>query len=404
MVAWGTNVSTPLILRYQDRLGLSDSGAVAIFSVYVGGILLALLVAGRMSDRWGRRPIVIPFTLLSGVGSLLMIVGRDELWWLFAGRFLLGLVSGATISVGTAWLNELAARRGDEHLDERLRLAGVVTLLLYLGFGFGPVFSALWDRWLPAPLVWPFVIHAAACAVAAVGLLPVAETKAQDATVSLRPRVGVPAAARREFFGTLAPAAIWVFGFPSVSFALFPVVLRDVIGGSDVLVAGVTGSLTATAVLLARPIVVRAGTARRSLVAGCTLGVAGYVVGTAAYVTDAWWIVPLAAVMLGAASGVLMSSGLAITEDLADDDNRGTLSATFYLVAYSGMLMPLVLTGVGALTSTTTALVGVTLTAAAATAWVRHSTRRTTADPVITSTGRGRRLPRRSRPWRSGCG
>ena len=32
VVAWGTNVSTPLILLYQDRLDLSDSAAVAVAS------------------------------------------------------------------------------------------------------------------------------------------------------------------------------------------------------------------------------------------------------------------------------------------------------------------------------------------------------------------------------------
>ncbi len=376
-VAWGTNISTPLILRYQDRLGLTDSGAVAIFSVYVGGILLALLGAGRMSDRWGRRPIVIPFTLLSGVGSLIMVVGRDELWLLFAGRFLLGLVSGATLSVGTAWLNEVTAREAPSDSDARLRLAGLVTLLLYLGFGFGPITSSLWDRWLPDALVWPYVIHAVACTLAALGLVGLAETKSADPSVSLRPHIGVPADARRTFFGTLTPSAIWVFGFPSVSFALFPVILRDVIGGSDVLVAGVTGSVTALAVLAARPVIVRSGTAWRALGVGGTIGVVGYVIGTTAFLTDAWWIVPAAAVLLGAASGVLMSAGLAITEEIADDDNRGTLSSTFYLVAYSGMLMPLVLTGVGALTSTGAALVGVTIVAALANAWVWHTTRTT---------------------------
>jgi len=371
VVAWGTNISTPLILRYQDRQDLSDSAAVAIFSFYVGGILLALLFAGRLADRFGRRPIVLPFTLLSGVGSLLMIAGRDELTVLLLGRFLLGLVSGATISVGTAWMNELVVVSDSDRADDpasaaaaRLRLAGFVTLLLYLGFGFGPITAALWDRWLPDPLVWPYVVHAVACASAALLVWVVPETKRRDPSVSLRPGIGVPPAARRAFFSRLAPASVWVFGFPSVSFALFPVILRDAIGGSDVLVAGVTGSLTALAALAARPIVSRAADANRALGIGMVIGVGGYVIGVIAFTTGAWWLAPVSAVALGAASGVLMNAGLAITEGLADDEQRGTLSATYYLLAYSGMTMPLILTGVSALTTTTTALVGVTVVAA----------------------------------------
>lgn len=369
-VAWGTNISTPLILRYQDRQDLSDSAAVAIFSVYVGGILLALLFAGRLSDRFGRRPIVLPFTLLSGVGSLLMIAGRDEFAYLLAGRFLLGLVSGATISVGTAWMNELVTPSESDQANDattasadRLRLAGVVTLLLYLGFGFGPITSALSDRWLPHPLVSPYFVHAAACAISAAVVWPAPETKSCDPDVALRPSIGVPAGARREFLSRLAPSSVWVFGFPSVSFALFPVILRDAIGGSDVLVAGVSGSVTAVAALAARPIVRRSATANQALLIGMVIGVGGYVVGVVAFTTGAWWLVPGAAVALGAASGVLLNAGLAITEGLADDEQRGTLSATYYLLAYSGMAMPLLLTGVSSLTTTTTALVSVTIVA-----------------------------------------
>ena len=205
---------------------------------------------------------------------------------------------------------------------------------------------------------------AAACATAALLVWPTPETKRRDPNVSLTPSIGVPPAARRAFFARLAPASVWVFGFPSVSFALFPVILRDAIGGYDVLVAGVIGSVTALAALAARPIVSRAADANRALVVGMAIGVAGYVIGVVAFTSGAWWLAPVAAVALGAASGVLMNAGLAITEGLADDEQRGTLSATYYLLAYSGMTMPLILTGISALTTTTTALIGVTVVAA----------------------------------------
>ena len=392
-VAWGTNVSTPLILRYQDRLDLSNSGAVAIFTVYVLGILLALLFAGRLSDRLGRRPLVLPCTALSAIGSLVMLAGRDSLTLLFAGRFLLGAVSGATLSVGTAWINELrttgapvAAPSDDAAADARattaarLRLATITTVILYVGFGFGPITSALYERVGPAPLVVPYVVHALACVVAAVAMFRVPETKRADPTVSMRPRLGIPPAARPEFLRVLAPASVWVFGFPSVSFALFPVILRDAVGaGNDVLVAGANGSLTAVVVLLARPIIRAIDDARRAIPVALAMGASGYVLGTTAFATGWWWLAPLAAVALGSASGVLMSSGLAITEEIADESNRGSLSSTFYLAAYSGMSMPLVITGLSNLSSTTVALAVVTCLSIAAAVFVlvgvRHGDR-----------------------------
>ena len=364
VVAWGTNVSTPLILRYQDRLGLSDLGAVGIFTVYVGGILLSLLFAGRLSDRFGRRPIVLPFAVASGLASLVLIVGRTSLLWLFAGRFLLGLVSGAVLSVGTAWLTELSTAQpsGPQHA----RLAAKLTTLIYLGFGFGPITSAIYDRFGPHPLIIPYLIHIGATFLVLVGLVRLSETKPADPTVSLRPQLGLPAAHRRDFLTTLVPAAVWVFGFPSVSFALFPLILRDAVGGTnDVLVAGVTGSITAFAVLLSGRVTRRAGSPRRALTYAMWVGITGYILGTVGFITDLWQLIPIAAICLGSASGTLLNAGLAITESIADETNRGALNATYYLSAYLGMAMPVVITFLARATNLRVALTVVTVVAIA---------------------------------------
>ncbi len=343
VVAWGTNVSTPLILRYQDRLNLSDLGAVGIFTIYVGGILFSLLFAGRLSDRFGRRPLVLPFTAASGIASIILIYGRNSLLPLFVGRLLLGAVSGAVLSVGTAWLTELSSTPLDER--GRVSLATLTTLVIYIGFGVGPISSAVYDKFGPSPLVVPFLVHAAATAAVLVAMWWLPETKAPEPGLSLRPQLGVPAHARSDFLTTVAPAAVWVFGFPSTAFALFPVILRDAVGGdNDVLVAGVTGSITALSVMLSRPLIQRAGSPRTALRLALWVGVGGYVLGTFAFVTDIWQIIPLAAVALGTASGTLLTAGLAITEAIADDSNRGALNATFYLGTYTGMTMPVVIT------------------------------------------------------------
>jgi len=78
VVAYGTNVSTPFLVLYKDRLELSASQTMAIFVVYVVGILASLVLGGVLSDRFGRRPIVLPMMALSGIASVGMIFGRDE--------------------------------------------------------------------------------------------------------------------------------------------------------------------------------------------------------------------------------------------------------------------------------------------------------------------------------------
>ena len=112
LVSWGTNVSTPFLIRYQERLDLGDSATMLIFTVYVVGIIGTLPVAGPVSDRFGRRAVVIPFTMLSAVSSLVLVLGRDDFAFLLLGRFLLGVVSGAVLGVSAAWLQELLGPTG----------------------------------------------------------------------------------------------------------------------------------------------------------------------------------------------------------------------------------------------------------------------------------------------------
>ena len=78
LVGYGTNVSTPLLVLYQERLDLSDSATMAIFTVYVLGIIGTVVLAGPVSDRYGRRMTCIPFIALSAISSLILILGRNS--------------------------------------------------------------------------------------------------------------------------------------------------------------------------------------------------------------------------------------------------------------------------------------------------------------------------------------
>ena len=369
VVAYGTNVSTPFLVEYRRRLDLTESATVAIFVFYVVGIITALLLAGPLSDRFGRRPVVLPMTALSGVASLVMIAGRDEFIWLLFGRFLLGVVSGAVLGVGTAWLLELYGP-GEEH-----RAAVRTTLVTFAGFGIGPVISALMFWLFPSPLVLAFVVHAAATFVVIVVMLRVPETHRANAGQRIRVSLGVPAAARQAFLVVIVPAAIWVFGFPSAGFALFPVLVSDSISASDVGVAAAAGALTAWSGIMARPLVGRIGP-RAALPSGMAVGTAGYVVGTVAFAADLWPLVLIAAPLLGAAAGTITVACLSLIGVMADDARRGSLTSSFYLLAYPGMAMPLLITTLANLSSTSGTLIGVSVVAACCTVLVFVASRR----------------------------
>jgi MFS family permease len=106
-VAYGTNVSTPLLLLYQDRIGLTTWTVTALFAAYPLGLIPALLLGGPASDLRGRKRTTLPFVVLSALASLAMLLGADTLWLLYLGRVLLGVVSGVVFAGMSAWIQEL---------------------------------------------------------------------------------------------------------------------------------------------------------------------------------------------------------------------------------------------------------------------------------------------------------
>ncbi len=355
-VAYGTNVSTPFLVIYQQRMDLSPSQTMAIFVVYIAGIFLTLFIAGPLSDRYGRRAIMVPFVLLSALSSLILILGRDRFWLLLSGRALLGMVSGCVLGVGAAWIQELLGKGNEQ------RAAVLLTMVTYVGFGFGPITSALLAETLPSPLVTPFVVHIVFTLVLLPWLVRARETvKGVEPLAPIRLSFGVPASQRRAFLMTIVPPALWVFAFASTSFALFPVLLGETIGesglsASKVIVAGVAGTLTALSGVLARPLVNRVGS-KRALPIGVGLGAVGYLLGSGAYFLGAWLLLLPAAVILGTSSGTLTAGCLTRLGEMSDDETRGACVSTFYLLAYPGMAVPLVITALASQVGIDAALV-----------------------------------------------
>lgn len=357
VAAYGTNVSTPFLVLYRDRLDLGTSATQAIFVVYVAGILSTLLIIGPISDRVGRRAIVVPFVVLSGLASLVLVLGRNEYLFLLLGRFLLGVVSGAVLSTGAAWLQEVMGPGNEQ------RAAILTTVVTYSGFGIGPLSSALMAETLPGPLVLPFLVHVGITALVVPIVARVPDIVTARTRRPLRIELGAPRRDARTFYLVVVPAAVWVFAFPSTAFALLPVLLSEAITTSDVVVAGVVGTLTAAAGIFARPLVNRFG-APPMLPFGVLAGGSGYALGLIAFVTDVWPLVLPAAVLLGLASGAITTGCLTMLGSMADDDNRGAVTSTFYLLAYPGMAMPLILSAIASVSSFTAAL---SIVAAAAT-------------------------------------
>lgn len=368
-VSFGTNVSTPLLLLYQQELSLSAWTVTAIFAIYPLGLAPALLIAGPASDALGRRRIMLPGLLLSAAASAVFIAGAQSLALLFLARLLLGATSGLVFVVASAWMQELA----DPH--DPMWPSRFTGLVLYAGFGLGPLVAGAIGEWGPAPLVLPYLVHLALLSVGLVALRRVPETVLPDRTRPIRPHLGIPGAARHEFLAIVAPTALGVFGFAGLAFGLFPVLLRPAMESIAVFVAGVVAALVAVAIVGAQAITARIGPYRSAPV-GFGLGTVGCGVGAVAVLTGWWPALFPSAVLIGLASGCSVTAGLRFVDVLTDPGTRGAMTGSFYAVAYGGMTTPVIVASIAGPAGFGVVLVGVTAVAAAGTVWLARAVRR----------------------------
>ncbi len=103
-VAWGGNEFTPLLVMYREVGHFSAVTVDALLAAYVLGIVPALLLGGPLSDRYGRRPLLLPAAPVGLVGSLVLAVGAQSAALLAVGRVLCGVALGLVMAVGTTWV------------------------------------------------------------------------------------------------------------------------------------------------------------------------------------------------------------------------------------------------------------------------------------------------------------
>lgn len=341
VVAFGTNVPTPLLLVYRELLGLTSNELTGAFAVYAAGLVPALLLAGPASDRFGRRPIVIPFVVLCALTSLLFLGAGSSVLLLFVCRFLQGAVSGVVFSVGTAWLGELIGEPG--------RAARITSAALGLGWALGPLMSGLLAQWLPLPTVLPYLVHVALM-VGGLALLPGVPETLTERRAGPWLNLGVPTAARMPFALVVLPVAVGVFTFPSTAVTVLPLLLTPSMPQVAVAITGVVAGLTLLTGVLAQPLGRRLGAVAAGPT-GLAVGAAGFGLSLIAVGIDApalkiALLVPVA-VLLGVAYGLCLAAGLTMVGELAAPEARGALTGTFYCCAYLGFGVPLLLSVTG---------------------------------------------------------
>ncbi len=135
----GFSIILPLLPYYAETFGANSFVTGLLVASYAAAQLIGAPILGRLSDRFGRRPILIVSTLGTLI-SLVMIGLAQNLWMLFLSRMLDGL-TGGNISVAQAYITDVTDAKN------RARGLGLIGAAFGLGFIFGPAAGGFMSQW-----------------------------------------------------------------------------------------------------------------------------------------------------------------------------------------------------------------------------------------------------------------
>src|SRR6187401_1575628 len=131
----GFGIIIPLLPFYAQTFGASPLVVGLLFASFSLAQLIATPALGDLSDRYGRRPILI-FSLLGTVVSFVMLALAQSITMLFLARIVDGL-SGGNISTARAYVADVTEPK------DRARAYGLIGAAFGLGFILGPALSGV---------------------------------------------------------------------------------------------------------------------------------------------------------------------------------------------------------------------------------------------------------------------
>lgn len=135
----GFSLILPLLPYYAQTFQASETVTGLLIASYALMQLIGAPILGRLSDRFGRRPILIASVFGTFLGFLLLGFA-NTLWMLFASRIIDG-TTGGNLSVAQAYISDVTDAK------DRSKGLGMIGAAFGLGFIIGPVTGGLLSQW-----------------------------------------------------------------------------------------------------------------------------------------------------------------------------------------------------------------------------------------------------------------
>lgn len=318
--------------------GAAGWGGLLAFAYAAMQVLFQPLL-GNLSDRYGRRPVLILSLLCMGIDYLVM-AAAGSIWLLFVARLVSG-IAGATYATAYAVIADVTPR------ERRAANFGLVGAAFGVGFILGPLLGGLLgELGTRAPFLAAALL---ALANAAFGWLRFRETLAPEnrRPLELARADPIRALLRIAALPALGPLVLVLFLY-SVAHMVYPVIwsyfARAQYGwgpGMTGVSLGVVGACMAVVQgWLIRLVLARLGEHRTALV-GLALNVA--MLGLLPFITDGWLALAFAPLM---AAGVIVTPALqGLLSGRTGDDAQGELQGVLAAAqAIASLVAPLLLT------------------------------------------------------------
>src|SRR6516164_3661909 len=212
----GFGIIIPLLPFYAEKFGASPIVIGLLFAIFSLCQLIASPALGDLSDRWGRRPVLV-FSLVGTVVSFVMLALAQSIAMLFLARIVDGL-SGGNISTARAYVADVTEPK------DRARAYGLIGAAFGLGFILGPALSGILSRISYTAPIWAAAAITLVATAMAWAWLPETVHRAHAGTGDWNPFRFLPALLQRPLVRrVLAIDFIYWFAFAvfQTTFALF---------------------------------------------------------------------------------------------------------------------------------------------------------------------------------------
>lgn len=333
-------VPSPLYVDYQTKWQFSPATLTGVYATYAGGVVIALLVAGGLSDRIGRRPVLIG-SVAALIASLVLFLFANGVAWLYVARGVQGLATGVFTGAAGGALAELHPRS-----DHRFAAMVNNSTSGALGIAAGAVVAGVLAEFFPFPLRAPYVVLLVVALVlltAVVLRVPETVERSGGGNVLRVQRLRIPGEIRGQFvLGSLGAFASWAVA--GLYLGLGGSIAKDLLQVNNHLIVGLVILSMQGVGGIAQLVFTRTSNMTAS-VTGSTALVAGMLITAASLPLSSPAVFFAGAIVTGVGFGLTFMGATRRVVQAAPVHARGETLAAYFVVAYVAISAPVVVAG-----------------------------------------------------------